>query len=73
MTKARSASQIINAIDCAHLSLHRGEGYWYFEYDDSDRRYETRSVMVMYLNSMDLTEWVAEGQALVDKMEGDSE
>lgn len=70
MTKARTAMQIIDAIDCDHLSLHRGEGYWYFEYDDCDQLFETRSVMVMYLNSMDLEQWIAEGQALVEQMEG---
>lgn len=63
--KARSATQIISKIHCPFLSLHKGDGYWYFVYDAPARGvYETRSVMVMYLNSMDLDQWVAEGREL---------
>lgn len=63
--KARSARQIINKIGCPFLHLYQGEGYWYFEYDDGDKVFETKSVMVMYLNSMDIDQWVADGKALV--------
>lgn len=63
--KARSARQIINKIGCPFLHLYQGEGYWYFEYDDGDKVFETKSVMVMYLNSMDIDQWVAEGRALL--------
>ena len=67
--KARSAPQIITKIGCPHLTLYRGDGYWYFEYDDGDKKFETRSVMVMYLNSMTVDQWVAIGLGFAHDME----
>ncbi|WNL50805.1 hypothetical protein RPALISO_218 [Ruegeria phage RpAliso] len=69
MPRARTAAQVIKAIGCENLSLYRGEGYWYFEYDDGDQRFETRSVMVPYLSHMELSSWIAEGRELVKEME----
>lgn len=67
MTKATSAAQIIKKIGNDKLSLFKGEGYWFFSYDDFAARtiYETRSVYVMYLNQMSLQEWIDEGNDFI--------
>lgn len=61
--KARSSAQILSKIGCPFLSLHKGDGYWYFVYDAIDV-YETKSVMTMRLNDLDLDMWVADGKEL---------
>jgi len=63
------AKQVTNLIGCEHLELVRGEGYWYFIYDDQRGKYETQSVSVMRLNHLSLVEWVKEGKQLVTQME----
>jgi hypothetical protein len=68
--KARSVAQVLNAIKCKNLQLYKGEGYWYFEYDDGDKVFDTHSVMTMYLSSMTVQQWVEEGTAFVKRMEG---
>jgi hypothetical protein len=60
---------ILARIGHQHLSLYRGEGYWYFSYDDGGSRHETRSVMVLRLSHLSLDQWVAEGRALVALVE----
>ncbi|MNQ54040.1 hypothetical protein D3C85_680960 [compost metagenome] len=68
--KARTTSQVTNKIKCQHLSLYKGEGYWYFVYDDVEKRiFETESVPVKYLSSMDVEEWVRIGQDFVNEIE----
>lgn len=68
-TFPRTARDVTKAIGCPHLQLHKGDGYWYFTYDDGES-YETRSVMTMYLSHMALDLWVEEGRDLVKQMEG---
>jgi hypothetical protein len=63
--------QILTAIGCEHLTLHQGPGYWYFTYDDqATNRFDTRSVYTMRLHDLTLAEWIAEGRALVDQVQG---
>lgn len=62
MTKATSVKQIINKIGEPNLSLQKGEGYWYFVYDDNGLNFETYSVPTMYLNSVSLEDWVDEAK-----------
>lgn len=59
--------QVLKQIDCPKLELVKGDGYWYFVYDDvANNVYETRSVYTMYLNDMTLVQWVEEGSGLVN-------
>lgn len=71
---AKSSKQIIKQIGCPHLNLYRGEGYWYFIYDNLSNGgvYDSHSVYVMRLNDMGLDRWVDEGKAFVKKVEGQS-
>jgi len=66
--------QILKQINCKHLDLFKGDGYWYFVYDGFGPgevlpKYDTRSVYTMYLNDMTLAQWVEEGRALVKDCE----
>ncbi|MNC71035.1 hypothetical protein D3C75_1219090 [compost metagenome] len=68
--KAKSAAQVLNKIKCQYLSLCKGDGYWYFVYDDVERNiFETESVYTMYLSSLDVEDWVSIGQDFVKKVE----
>lgn len=65
-TQYMNTRQILKKINCPYLELVKGDGYWYFVYDEPAREvYETRSVYTMYLNDMTLEQWVEEGKALV--------
>lgn len=71
---AKSAAEIIRAIGCKHLSLHRcaGHGYWYFVFDDLDsggKRYETESIYCVRLNDMALAKWIEYGKSFAARME----
>lgn len=70
--QGRSAAQIIAKIGCPRLNLYKGDGYWYFVYDDPVRNiYETTSVFCKYLNGMALDLWVGDGKAFVAAVEKD--
>lgn len=58
--------KILKAIGCPILNLYKGEGYWYFVYDDLDRNvFETQSVYTVRLSNLPLEEWVREGREFV--------
>lgn len=62
-----NTSRILRRIDCPHLSLLKGDGYWYFVYDiPSLNIFETKSVYTMRLNDLTLDMWVADGKELVE-------
>lgn len=63
-----TVAKILKGVGNPHLSLYKGEGYWYFAFDDGGERYETQSVMVMRLRELSLEEWVAEGRSLCNRM-----
>ena len=58
--------QILKAIDCPILNLYKGEGYYYFVYDDLARGvYDSRSVYAYRLNHLSFDRWVEEGRDFV--------
>lgn len=69
---ATTSKAILAKIGCAHLRLEKvvGHAYWLFTYDNGDQ-YETHSIYVARLNQMNESQWVAEGKALVEQMEGE--
>lgn len=68
--KARSAAQVLAKINHPNLKLFRGAGYWYFVYDDEVKNiFDELVVHVMYLNSMDLDQWVSDGKFLIARVE----
>jgi hypothetical protein len=67
---ALSSAKIIRKIGCDKLELAKGEGYWYFIYDDKAGKYDTCSIMEMYLGQdKHLNFWVEAGKEFVEKME----
>ena len=64
MTRA----QIIGAIDNPHLQLYRGDGYFYFVYDDGKDRWEDHAVYVYRLNHLSYDKWIAEGLDFLKKV-----
>lgn len=64
MTRA----QIIGAIGNPHLQLYRGDGYFYFVYDDGKDRWEDHSVYVYRLNHLSYDKWIAEGLDFLKKV-----
>lgn len=68
---AKSAREVIKAIGNESLNLYRGEGYWYFVFDNVERAlYDSESVYTMRLNDMALDRWVEIGKAFAAKVEG---
>lgn len=68
---AVTAKNIIRLVGSPHLSLYRGEGYWYFVYDDG-LVLESLSVMVPRLNHLSLDSWVREGVQFVKNVESEA-
>jgi len=69
MTKATGAAQVIRKIGNKHLNLYKGEGYWYFIYDDvANEKYDSHSVYTMYLSHLTLEQWVEIGEGFLEKM-----
>ena len=60
---------ILDQIAEPNLSLYKGQGYYYFVYDDGDKVYEERCVMVNVMNHLSLDSWVYEGQCLLAQVE----
>ena len=73
LTAARSTKHVLREIGCPYLSLYRGDGYWYFTYDDIEGRgiYETQSVCTMRLSDLSLEDWVGTGKSFVETVEKD--
>mgnify|MGYP003612244471 CR=1 FL=1 len=61
-----TVKMILKHIGESNLSLYKGQGYYYFVYDDGDKVYEERCVMVNVMNHLSLDSWVYEGKRLVD-------
>lgn len=70
--KAKSTKQVLDALRNDKLSLYRGDGYWYFVYDDGDKIFETQSVYIKYLSSLELSDWLAIGRDFIDRVESKS-
>lgn len=72
MFKAKTVVKNISIPSTATLELVKGEGYWYFVYDDViNNKYDTHSEYVFYLNSLDLDNWVDIGTKFVERMKGE--
>lgn len=68
------SKNIVKEIGSDKVELFRvvDHGYWYFVYDDSDnKRFETYSVSVPFLNQMSLERWVEIGKLFVEAVEKD--
>lgn len=65
--------QILNAIKEPNLSFHKGEGYWYFVYDDGEGVYETKSVYSCRLNQLSFEMWIEEGKSFVNSIKAKKE
>ncbi len=65
-----TVKMILKHIGEPNLSLYKGQGYYYFVYDDGDKVYEERCVMVNVMNHLSLDSWVYEGKRLVDSVKG---
>jgi hypothetical protein len=68
--KTTSTKQVLKAVGNEHLDLVRGNGYWYFVYDDlANGIYDTRSVYTMRLSDWTVEMWAEEGREFCAKME----
>jgi hypothetical protein len=58
-----NTKSILKVLNCKHLALYRGVGYWYFVYDDPTTlgSYHTYSVFVVHLKELTLDRWIEEG------------
>lgn len=59
MTTLKQINERIERDVSPHISLEKGEGYIYLVWDDGDN-FETKSIMVPYINSYSASEWVQE-------------
>lgn len=69
-----SVKQILKLIDCPLLNLHKGNGYWYFEYDDcaANNVFETESIdATMRLSDLSLGLWVQTGRDFVARVKAE--
>lgn len=70
-TPTTNKRQIIKLIGSDKLELVKGDGYWYFVYDDFQAKglYETSNVNVFLLNHLSVEYWVQLGKDFVKEME----
>lgn len=71
---ARSVKQIIQKIGNKNLNLYydRKTGpYWYFVYDDGDKIFATRTILVPRLGDLTLNAWIELGQEFVKEVENE--
>ena len=59
---------ILKAIDSPYLTLHKGDGYYYFIYYDLIL-WDTHSVYTNALNHLTLEQWVQDGKDFISRME----
>ena len=69
-------STIENAVNSSlrnpYINLYKGEGYWYFVYDDPVHCiYRTRSVYVYRLNELTLEQWCESAEELIFDVKDD--
>lgn len=56
--------QILKAVGNEFLQLHKGNGYFYFVYDDG-KTFKSEMVFVMLLNDLSLDRWISEAKAVL--------
>ncbi len=62
-----TTKQIIKSLGNKNLSLFRGNGYFYFAYDDGIV-FETESVYTKRLNDLTLDMWIDTGKSFLSKI-----
>lgn len=61
MLTLRKVNDAVRAETSQYVELVKGDGYFYFVYDDG-KRYSTASVCVNSLNQLPLTSWLYEAK-----------
>jgi hypothetical protein len=61
MLTIKKVNDELRAITSQYIELVKGQGYYYFVYDDG-RRYSTASVYVNSLNQLSLDTWLYEAR-----------
>lgn len=61
MLTLEKVNRAIRAATSQYVELVKGEGYFYFVYDDG-KRYSTASVYINILNQFTLEDWIAEAK-----------
>lgn len=61
MLTIKKVNNELRAITSQYIELVKGQGYYYFVYDDG-RRYSTASVYVNTLNQLSLDTWLFEAR-----------
>ena len=70
---AINAKKVLKKIGCPFLELVKGDGYWYFVYDNIPAKtYKTESVYCMRLNDMTVDQWAGIGKDFVEKMDAEA-
>lgn len=69
-TQLRTINRVLSG-ENPNIELVKGEGYFYFIYDDGDKNYETLSVMVYGLNMQSLDRWLSDGREFIKKCEAE--
>lgn len=68
-TKVVTVKAILKALACDKLALHKGDGYYYFVYDDvAADVWEDRSVSTYRLNHLSFERWVEEGRDFLNEV-----
>lgn len=65
----RTAKDILDAVGEPHLDLQRGQGYWYFVYDDGAETFETHSVFTPRLSDGSLDMWIREARTFLEGLQ----
>lgn len=63
-----TVKQILKRVSDPRLNLYKGDGYWYFAFDDGVM-FETHSEYTMRLNDYGMDRWVEIGKNFIAKME----
>ena len=60
--------RILREINNPHLSLYKGNGYFYFSYDNGDI-YDTYSVFTCQLDTLTIEQWKEEAAFFINALE----
>lgn len=64
-----TVKRVLKELACKKLDLAKGEGYWYFIYDDIPNNiFETHSVYTVQLNALSIEQWKSECAAFFEHL-----
>lgn len=69
-----TVNAILKKLDCGKIELYRVKGHAYhlFVYDDPEQNiFETHSVMVPFLSSLNVDQWIAEGKHFLQSLKSE--